>query len=176
MTDSIVYDKALSSESIVATSVLSTQINDTLEWEDLKIRMRKIYPNVNYLPSKQISPNYVFSDFTGDGLKDYAVFTRNVMDKKGYLLVLNYDGSHYKFGGGDTMDIDNFDLSWLNGISVFQKGETRETLIDKETGDILGDRKVLLHNTAISLENNDYGTVGLIYWNGKKYVYIHQVD
>lgn len=74
---------------------------------------------------------------------------------------------------GDGSD----DFGWANKWSVFNGKKVKETLFDKKSGDIIGGRTVILKRPCILLAAEEDGAVvsgGLIYWNGTKYIWIHQ--
>lgn len=130
----------------------------------------------DYHPVSGISPNYLTSDFSGDGQKDYAVFTQNSKDNQYYFIFIHSEGEHYRIGGGDGMMDGDLTLEWVTGIEVFKDRETNQSIIDEETGDILGTATINLARDAVALKYGDSGTVGLLYWDGTNYTYIHQFD
>ena len=170
--DSIVYDGFRGFIKIEVDTTGAGTI-DPLEFENIKTLLREIDPAGDYVRTIQITPNYIRSDFSGDGVADYAVLTQNVKNHHTFLIVFNSEGDHHILGGGESMETGNLSLDWLKGISEFNDRETSKTVIDEITGDILGVEKVLLERNAIALKTEDFATVGLIYWDGNKYIYIH---
>jgi hypothetical protein len=51
---------------------------------------------------------------------------------------------------------------------------TQETTFDSE-GDVNGSKEVILERPAISIRETE-GSGGLIYYDGKKFIWIHQGD
>ncbi|MBL3656660.1 hypothetical protein [Fulvivirga sediminis] len=45
----------------------------------------------------------------------------------------------------------------------------------KENGDVLGEKKIKLENDAISIREEEC-SVGLLYFNGTEFIWIHQGD
>jgi len=130
----------------------------------------------DHVPVSEINPNYLASDFSGDGQKDYAVFAQNSKDNQYYIIFFHSEGEHYRIGGGDGMKDGDLTLEWVTGIDVFSERETNQSIIDEETGDIVGTATVNLARDAVALKYGESGTVGLLYWDGTNYTYIHQFD
>ncbi|MGY2131771.1 hypothetical protein ACW9KT_06065 [Hymenobacter sp. HD11105] len=63
-------------------------------------------------------------------------------------------------------------FEWVDYWNLFTKASTLETLFDK-SGDTSGARTVRLKHPAIEIGREETGG-GMIYWNGKKYIWIHQ--
>lgn len=92
------------------------------------------------------------------------------------MLIHNKTNDHFVFGAGTSFDgSDNFD--WADKWSVYNKKTAFETQFDKKTGDILGGKEVKLARPGILAMDYEDGSPyagGIIYWNGKKYIWIHQ--
>ncbi|MFA6248067.1 MAG: hypothetical protein WC615_14105 [Mucilaginibacter sp.] len=134
--------------------------------------------NERYQIIKPIKPGYLEADFTGDRITDIAV---QVVDKKskkrGILIINGGSNKHYIFGAGYKFAGEDFnDTNWLDGWRIYKDKIAYKTLFDAE-GDIAGSKKVKVSHPAISIYSIEDGSElagALIYWNGTKYVSIHQ--
>jgi hypothetical protein len=127
-----------------------------------------------------LKPAYLEADFNGDGLKDIAttIIEKNT-GKKGLLLIHGRTNTVRVFGAGTKVGKAGFDdsddLKWVAGWEVFKDKVAYETKFDN--GDIVGSIKRKLSNRAISIWSEQDGAPlagGLITWNGKRYIWIHQ--
>ena len=130
----------------------------------------------SYVPISEINPNYIMADLSGDGVLDYAVLTKSETDSKVYIIIFHSEEELLRIGGGDGMEDGNLTLEWVTGIEVFTDRDTFQSIFDKETGDILGTANITLKRDAIGLKYGDSGTIGILYWDGTNYTYIHQFD
>jgi hypothetical protein len=127
-----------------------------------------------------LKPRFLEIDLNGDGLKDIvATIIEKKSGKKGLLLVHKGLNSIKVFGAGTKVGKAGFDdsddLKWVDGWQIYKNKVAYETKFDN--GDIVGSIKRKLNNKAISIWSNQNGTPlagGLITWNGRKYVWIHQ--
>ncbi|MEM7186241.1 MAG: hypothetical protein AAF466_06250 [Bacteroidota bacterium] len=155
---------------------LSLALIDSLQGNKIRSKLKQFEALSDYLPSSKFGPNHLLSDFSGDGRIDHAVFTRSAKDGKHYLVLFHAEDEYYVIGGGDGMEDGNLTLDWVTGIEVFVDRETFRTIIDEETGDILDAVSIALNHNAIALRYGDSGIVGILYWDGTNYTYIHQFD
>ena len=125
-----------------------------------------------------LKPACLRSDFNGDSIQDMAVFViEKKSKKKGILLIHGKTNEHFIFGAGTEFGNGSDDFNWADKWKLYKKKTANETKFDKESGDTIGGRKVKLKRPAILIENFEDGALtagGLIYWNGEKYVWIHQ--
>jgi hypothetical protein len=127
-----------------------------------------------YELSAYIKPAFLQSDFNGDHNMDCAALIIEKSTKKVGILLIHSNvskfyifGAGYDFGNGS----DNFD--WLRMWKVYDNKTAYETQFDKESGDITGSKIVNIERPAIEVEDMEIAG-GLIYWNGHKYIWIHQ--
>jgi hypothetical protein len=124
-----------------------------------------------------LKPSFIQADFNGDGTPDVAALVLETKTKKrGILLIHNNTLDYFVFGAGISFDnSDNFD--WAEKWLLYTEKIAFETQFDKKTGDILGGKKVKLARPGILIWDYEDGSPyagGIIYWNGKKYIWIHQ--
>ena len=144
-------------------------LGDTLKSKGLD----KKYELKSYL-----DPPFLQDDFNGDGFPDLAVLIlEKSTHKRGVLLIQANSSQYYVFGAGTKFGDGSDNFSWANKWSIYKKKSAYETQFDKKTGDILKGKEIKLNRPCISLASIEDGTElsgGLIYWNGKKYIWIHQ--
>jgi hypothetical protein len=128
------------------------------------------YRSVDY-----IKPSYLEADFSGDDRSDIAVLIERKADtRKGILILFRQTDQSFILGAGTNFGSggDNFD--WADMWGVFSEKTTHETTFDKN-GDVAGGKERRLERCAIQIRE-DEGSGGLIYFDGKKFVWIHQGD
>jgi hypothetical protein len=133
--------------------------------------------NEKYEIIKSFKPAYLQSDFNGDKLIDIAaiVFDKKTK-KKGILLIEGGTKKYFVFGAGKTFGNGGDDFKWMGGWELYKKRIAQETLFN-EDGDILGSKGIKLLRAAFyiyDLEDGQPNSGGIIYWDGKKYIWIHQ--
>jgi hypothetical protein len=123
-------------------------------------------------------PTAIEADFNRDGTPDIAVLvTEKVKGRKGILVVHGKSTTYHVFGAGKDFGSGGDDFKWLAQWSLYTSKTASETLFDEETGDILGGKEIKLAGPAILVEDYEDGAAvagGIIYWNGKQYIWIHQ--
>jgi hypothetical protein len=126
-----------------------------------------------YVFSNQINPNYFKADFNGDNIEDIAFLIRNINNDKIGLIFFHSETEYYIVGAGNKDSALEQILYDTFEISI--QSSANETVIDKKTGDIIGDNVIQLKNISLFMYEEE-GTTGLLTWNGKKYIYIHTGD
>ncbi|MBT1698885.1 hypothetical protein KK083_18470 [Fulvivirgaceae bacterium PWU4] len=122
-----------------------------------------------------ITPSFLQADFSGDKKADLAILIERKSDqKKGILILFAQSDKSFIVGSGNTLDAAGDDFKWADTWEVFTEKETYETTFTNE-GDVAGGREIKLERPAISLWQEE-GSGGLIYFNGRKFVWIHQGD
>ena len=134
--------------------------------------------NERYMIIRPCKPEFLEADFTGDKINDIAVQVVDKKNKKRGILIINGGtNKHYVFGAGYKVTNEDLDdTNWLDGWNLHKDKVAYKTLFDAE-GDILGSKKVKVYHPAISIYSIEDGSElagALIYWNGTKYVSIHQ--
>lgn len=122
--------------------------------------------------------DFIRGDFNADNQDDFSARLTNLKNKKkGVIIIHNSDKiDYYFFGAGKVVDgMDNLD--WINEFRSILKGDTvAATLVDEESGDIIGaDKKnaVQLKGNGIFMHVDESEGGGIIYWNGRKYEWLH---
>ena len=125
-----------------------------------------------------VKPSLLQADFNGDGKQDIAVLViEKATGRKGLLLIHGKTNEHFLFGAGSDFGNGGKDFKWADMWKLYKGKTAFETQHDKESGDIIGEKEIRLARPAILIEDYEDGAAlagGLIYWNGAKYVWIHQ--
>lgn len=159
------------------TRSLSAQ-NNIPEWY-LQV-YKKADLNKTYTISSDIKPSFLLSDLNGDNVVDMALLVVNKKSKKrGILIVHQGLSNYYLIGAGSffgNKGFDEFDdTKWMDGWQINKKGKVFETKF--EGGDIVGSIPRNLKTNSIAVWESQDGAPlagGIIYWDGKKYRWIHQ--
>jgi hypothetical protein len=128
--------------------------------------------------SSFLKPSFLQADFSGDATQDIAVLViEKGTKRKGILLIHGRTREHFLFGAGTAFGSGDKDFKWADKWKLYTKKTAYETQFDKESGDILGSKEIKLVRPGIIIEDYEDGAAlagGIIYWNGKKYIWIHQ--
>jgi hypothetical protein len=151
------------------TATLPTWFSDTFKSKGLD---RK-YTMVSFL-----NPSFLQADFNGDAIPDVAALVvEKATKRKGILLVHGKTNEYFLFGAGTSFGNGDNDFKWADKWSLYNKKTASETQFDKASGDIIGGKTIRLVRPGILIEDYEDGAAlagGIIYWSGKKYIWIHQ--
>lgn len=149
--------------------MLPTWFTDTLKSEGLD----KKYSIASFL-----KPHILQADFNGDAIQDIAVLIiEKATKRRGILLIQGKSNKHFVFGAGTSFGNGGKDFKWADKWILYTKKTAFETRFDKESGDILGGKQIKLARPGILIEDYKDGAAlagGIIYWNDKKFIWIHQ--
>jgi hypothetical protein len=120
---------------------------------------------------KYVTPQFLEADFSGDKKPDLAIPIELKTDKKKGLLIL-FAGSNHVFviGAGFAFENTGDDFKWATAWSIIRDKVVHETTF-KLNGDVDGEREIMLERPAIKIRE-EKGPGGLIYFNGKKFIWI----
>ena len=124
-----------------------------------------------------LKPVFLQSDFNGDGVTD-AVFQVIETLKKGIVILFGNSSRYFVFGAGTNFGNGSDDFKWAGGWKIYNKKTAYETMVNID-GDLIGSKIRKLKRTAFfiyQLEDGEPVSGGIIYWNGKKYIWIQQGD
>jgi hypothetical protein len=120
----------------------------------------------------------MYGDFNADQTEDFAsIVTNRENGFRGVLIIHNKDKQEYfVFGAGQEIN-GMKNLDWIDIFTTIPKGELiAPTLVDAETGDIIGDDKTkafrLLGN-GIFMHVDEAEGGGILFWTGDKYQWYH---
>ena len=100
-----------------------------------KVDLSKVPDSLELITDKNLK-----GDFNGDNKADFASIVKNKINKKiGVLIIHNSENREsYVFGAGKEVS-EMTDLDWIEVFEILPKGEiVSPTLVDEETGDIIG--------------------------------------
>lgn len=146
--------------------------------QSLSASFKQLGLDKKYSISGLLQPTTLKGDFNGDGVEDFAVsILENKSAKEGLLILHGNSKVYYVLGAGKSFASggDNFD--WADKWALYTKSTATETTFDKKSGDILASKKIKLTRTGLLIEDYEDGAAlagGIVYWDGKKYIWIHQ--
>jgi len=115
----------------------------------------------------RMNPFYLRGDFDGDRKSDCAILIREKgSEKKGILICHSLAPRVAVLGAGSKFVWDD-DLSWMNAWQVYGKRSVEQGVGEGPPPKLLGE--------AILAERQESAS-GLIYWNGKRFVWYQQGD
>ena len=118
---------------------------------------------------------FLQADFNGDGKIDVAVLVaRRSTNSRGIIILHQGQPTPHVLGTGPNTHQESLkgDLSWADHWHLYI-GSTTDEVMFGLNGDILDTRTVRLMRPTIELTKKEQGG-DMIYWNGKRYVWIHQ--
>jgi len=118
-----------------------------------------------YELSHRLNPFYLRGDFNGDGKIDVAVLVKQRSTGKTGIAIINGPTDEVTvLGAGTAIGNGGDDFEWMDSWETYAKGRTANgTRVPKLRGDAL----LVSHSEAAS---------ALIYWNGRRYVWLQQGD
>ena len=136
--------------------------------------------DARYQINEYLKPSFLLADFNGDGITDISILVaEKKTKKKGMIVLFGSSTQYFVFGAGTKVGKigfdDSDDLKWMGGWEIFKDRVAYETKFDN--GDMVGSTKRRLNNKGISmwsLEDGEPLAGGIIYWSGKKWIWIHQ--
>jgi hypothetical protein len=118
-----------------------------------------------YALSFRVNPFHLHGDFNGDGKADTAVLVKRRSTGKVGIAIIN--GATDKvtiLGAGTAIGNGGDDFEWMDSCEIYSKDRMASgTSIPKLRGDAL-------------LVGKSEAASALIYWNGKRYVWLQQGD
>ena len=122
----------------------------------------------DYEVSFHLNPFYLRGDFNGDGEVDVAVLVKQRSTGKLGIAIIHGGTSKVAIlGAGAHVGNGGDDFDWMDNWQVYPKGRlargTDETSVPR------------LHGEALLVGKSEAAS-GLIYWDGKRYVWFQQGD
>lgn len=131
-----------------------------------------------YVIAPFLEPAFLQADFNGDSTPDIAVLvTEKATKRRGILLIHGGTNEYFLFGAGTSLGSAGKDFKWADKWTLYTKKTAMKTQFDKKSGDIIGGKTLKLVRPGILIQDLEDGAAlsgGIIYWNGTKYIWIHQ--
>jgi hypothetical protein len=119
----------------------------------------------DYDVSAQLKPCYLHGDFNGDGNGDVAVLIKQrSTGKLGIAIIHGFTNKVTVLGAGNAIGNGGDDFDWMDSWEIYSKDRvTSGTSVPK------------LHGDALVVSKSEAASA-LIYWNGKRYVWLQHGD
>ena len=112
-----------------------------------------------------MNPFYLRGDFNGDGKIDVAVLVKQRSTGKSGIAIVHSGTSKVTIlGAGTAIGNGGDDFDWMDSWEIYSKDRVAsKTSVPK------------LHGDALLVSKSEAASA-LIYWNGKRYVWLQQGD
>jgi hypothetical protein len=121
-----------------------------------------------YELSFHLKPFYLRGDFNGDGKIDVAVLVKQrATGKVGIAIIDEATNNVTILGAGVSIGNGGDDFEWMDSWQVYTKERARHAAGETGVSRLRGDALLVSRSEAAS---------ALIYWNGKRYVWLQQGD
>ena len=119
----------------------------------------------DYDISSRVNPSFLHGDFDGDGIMDVAAFVKQRSTGKfGIAIVHGANNKVTILGAGTAIGNGGDNFEWMDSWEIYSKDRaTKGTSAPKLRGDAI-------------LVSKSEAASALIYWNGKRYVWLQQGD
>jgi hypothetical protein len=118
----------------------------------------------DYELSFRVKPFYQRGDFNGDGKIDIAVLVKQRSSGKlGIAIIHGVTNKVTILGAGTAIGNGGDDFDWMDSWASYSKDRVASGSVPK------------LHGDALLVSKSEAAS-GLIYWNGKRYVWLQQGD
>jgi hypothetical protein len=124
--------------------------------------------NAQYEFASVLNPLFLTGDFNGDGKVDVAVLVKQ--RAAGKLGIAIFHGATHKvafLGAGTPIGNGGDDFAWMDSWQVYSKARAAHAEGETGTPRLRGDAVLLSKMEAAS---------ALIYWNGKRYLWLQRGD
>lgn len=160
---------------MLLSSKLFGQTKFAQSWIVNEFKVQKL--DEHYKLQAFLKPAFLEDDFNGDGRNDIAALViQKKTNKKGILLIHGGSAKYYFLGAGSNFGNGGDNFEWLKGWRIYKKKVVYKTTFSTD-GDITGAKKIKLirHGIqAMSLIDGQLTAAAIIYWDGSKYIWIHE--
>jgi hypothetical protein len=153
-------------EPITGSANNSVQRQDIPRWVVDLFSAKNL--DAQYEFALSLNPPYLTADFNGDGRLDVAVLVKQ--RATGKLGIAIFHGATSKatiLGAGTPIGNGGDDFAWMDSWQVYSKVRAAHAEGESGVAKLRGDALLVSKKEAAS---------ALIYWNGKRYVWLQQGD
>ena len=153
-------------EPITGSAHKSVQHEDIPRWVVASFSATNL--DEQYEFARTLSPHYLTADFNGDGKVDVAVLVKQ--RATGKLGIAIFHGATDKaaiLGAGTSIGNGGDDFSWMDTWQVYSKARGTHAAGESGVAKLRSDALLIGKSEAAS---------ALIYWQGKRYVWLQQGD
>jgi hypothetical protein len=119
----------------------------------------------DYDISSRVNPSFLDGDFDGDGRMDVAALVKQrSTGKVGVAIVHGGNNKVTILGAGTSIGNGGDDFEWMDSWEIYSKDRA-----------VKGTNFPKLHGDALLVSKSEAASA-LIYWNGKRYVWLQQGD
>ena len=116
----------------------------------------------------RLNPFYLRGDFNGDGKIDVAVLVKQrSTGKMGIAIIHGVTDKVTILGAGTAIGNGGDDFEWMDSWQIYSKERAAHAASERGVPLLRGDALLVSKSEAAS---------ALIYWNGKRYVWLQQGD
>ena len=157
---------------LICQSSYSSEYDDYIKELNIPTWVRNSFNKTalikKYDYSFKLNPLYLRGDFNGDNNPDIAIMVKEKSTNKLGIIVIHF-GSHNAFilGAGKPIGNGGDNFRWMSNWNVQRKGKVVQGVDPKAPP--------FLKVEAIHVEKAESSS-GIIYWNGKEYVWYQQGD
>jgi hypothetical protein len=144
----------------------AAQVHDIPEAIESAIRNGSLPKD--YDVSFDLNPFYLHGDFNGDGKNDVAVLVKQrATGKVGIAIIDAVTNKTKVLDAGSAIGNGGDDFAWMDSWQVYSKNRAAHEAGETNAAHLRGDALLVSKSEAAS---------ALIYWNGKRYVWLQQGD
>jgi len=161
------YQIDLKTKAITQSDAPSSPSSITID--DLSETVKRALANgafaKDYDISPRVNPSFLHGDFDGDGRMDVATLVKERSTGKfGIAIVHGANNKVTILGAGTSIGNGGDDFEWMDSWEIYSKDHA---IKGTNTPKLRGDALLVSKSEAAS---------ALIYWNGKRYVWLQQGD
>ena len=153
-------------EAILTSATTPVQHQDIPKWAADLFFAKNL--NAQYDFALALTPSCLIADFNGDGKVDVAVLVKQrSTGKLGLAIIHGATNTVTILGAGTPMGNGGDDFAWMDSWQIYSKARAAHAKRESGMPRIRGDALLVSKTEAAS---------ALIYWNGKRYVWLQHGD
>jgi hypothetical protein len=136
------------------------------EWACQVVKLKKL--DEKYTPAIHLNPFFLSGDFDGDNRTDIAILIKNKTSGETGIAIIHWKNrAVFILGAGNPTPNYGSNFDWMDMWSLYPKGKTLKSFHE--------DYRPTLHGDALHVGKSESAT-GVIFWNGKKYIWYQETD